>query len=255
MPYHAPPTPLRLYTHHTHTTHMPPLSHHIHTPPPSSHTGVMGVGGNKGAVVVRFELGHSSFCFVNTHLAAHKHNIQGRNSNFHTIIQRTRLSPVPGLMATASSPPSPSSPPSSSSPSPPSSPSFPSSGGPGLGPAIFENYVNYSADADSTSGRSLSWPLERRALAIYDHDLVFWLGDLNYRLNMTSLSRCYSYLSKHSHSSTHPTSSRHELAHLLKYDQLLHEKREGKAFSAFEELPITFPPTYKYIPGKGRHAV
>jgi hypothetical protein len=68
---------------------------------------------------------------------------------------------------------------------------------------------------------------------IIDHDYIFWLGDLNYRLN------------------THDTEVKAMVATnnvegLLKYDQLKQQQRIGAAFENFHEPAITFPPTYKY---------
>ena len=42
----------------------------------SAGVGVMGVGGNKGGVAIRFGLYDSTVCIVNAHLAAHKNNVQ-----------------------------------------------------------------------------------------------------------------------------------------------------------------------------------
>lgn len=50
--------------------------------------GIMGVGGNKGAVGIRFNLYNSSICLINSHLAAHQHNSAGRNSDFLNICAR-----------------------------------------------------------------------------------------------------------------------------------------------------------------------
>lgn len=53
--------------------------------------GIMGVGGNKGAVAIRFKIYDSSICFVNSHLAAHQNNTAGRNSDFHNICTRLKF--------------------------------------------------------------------------------------------------------------------------------------------------------------------
>jgi len=53
--------------------------------------GILGYGGNKGAVAVRMTIYDTSICFVNSHLAAHKNNVQGRNSDFRNICKRLRF--------------------------------------------------------------------------------------------------------------------------------------------------------------------
>ena len=54
-------------------------------------TGVMGVVGNKGACSLRLEMYDTSFCFTVSHLAAHRENIEGRNSDFETINAKTKF--------------------------------------------------------------------------------------------------------------------------------------------------------------------
>lgn len=63
------------------------------------------------------------------------------------------------------------------------------------------------------------------------------MGDLNYRVAHPSVSE------------VHKLIANNDLDALLRRDQLLIEKAGGRAFAAFQELPIAFPPTYKYTPG------
>eukprot|EP00048_Salpingoeca_helianthica_P022785 m.20360 g.20360 ORF g.20360 m.20360 type:complete len:907 (+) comp7810_c0_seq1:39-2759(+) len=72
--------------------------------------------------------------------------------------------------------------------------------------------------------------------SIFDHDHLFWVGDLNYRIplpdaEVKSLARKGTF------------------EKLLEFDQLQEQKRLRLAFVGFEEGPITFAPTYKYDPG------
>jgi len=50
--------------------------------------GIMGVGGNKGAVLVKMKIYKTVFAFVNSHLAAHQNAVQARNSDFWNIVRR-----------------------------------------------------------------------------------------------------------------------------------------------------------------------
>lgn len=70
-----------------------------------------------------------------------------------------------------------------------------------------------------------------------DHDQVFWLGDLNYRLADLDPE----------HVKTQVEQGR--LDALLAYDQLRSQQRLGRAFMGYEEGAILFRPTYKYSPG------
>jgi phosphatidylinositol-bisphosphatase len=133
--------------------------------------GIMGVGGNKGGVAIRFRVYDSTLCVVNAHLAAHQHNVQGRNSDFQNIIRR------------------------------------------------------------------LMFEVGKEQLGVTDHDYVFWIGDLNYRLNLNDLEHVYQRIEAQ------------DWPYLLAHDQLLIEKGAGNAFKGFLEGPIDFAPTYKYQPG------
>lgn len=54
-------------------------------------TGLMGLAGNKGAVLARLSLFDTQLCFINSHLAAHAKNVAARNNDFATILQRARF--------------------------------------------------------------------------------------------------------------------------------------------------------------------
>ncbi|XP_030837928.1 phosphatidylinositol 3,4,5-trisphosphate 5-phosphatase 2B isoform X1 [Strongylocentrotus purpuratus] len=62
---------------------------------------------------------------------------------------------------------------------------------------------------------------------------IFWLGDLNYRIDWNVQEILTNIKSGH-----------YEV--LFNHDQLKIEKDQGKVFVAFEEDDITFPPTYRY---------
>lgn len=74
---------------------------------------------------------------------------------------------------------------------------------------------------------------------------VFWLGDLNYRLDFDKLDekpltperRFWSTIVKEIHGN--------EWKELLQYDELRREKNACRVLSGFKEGEITFPPTFK----------
>eukprot|EP00903_Cladosiphon_okamuranus_P010739 g10150.t1 len=160
----------------------------------TARVGMMGVMGNKGAVVVRLSLYDSTLCFVCAHMAAKRANVQGRNADFSSIIAKTTFTGDP------------------------------------------ETAWEFR---DLPCEFSRGWV--EGGVGILDHDVVFWLGDLNYRISEAVqvdevFRRCR---------------SKEGRAFLQSHDQLNLERARGSraAFGEFEEAPITFPPTYKYQPG------
>ncbi|XP_055620415.1 phosphatidylinositol 4,5-bisphosphate 5-phosphatase A isoform X2 [Toxorhynchites rutilus septentrionalis] len=76
--------------------------------------------------------------------------------------------------------------------------------------------------------------------AIFDHDYVFWFGDLNFRLTgeaTTSAEEIRAMVTKD------------QLKKLIEKDQLLLVKREGRAFQKLNERLPQFPPTFKFEHG------
>jgi len=62
--------------------HTSQLQNVRHVQTASVGVGVMGLMGNKGAVAVRLHLVDATLCFVCSHLAAHRENVTGRNTDF-----------------------------------------------------------------------------------------------------------------------------------------------------------------------------
>lgn len=71
---------------------------------------------------------------------------------------------------------------------------------------------------------------------VYEHNIVIWLGDLNYRLDNITPERIAALIASASYS---------ELSH---YDQLLLARLEQKVLLDFQEAPLSFQPSYKFIP-------
>ena len=57
-------------------------------------TGIRNVMGNKGGVAVSMCVDGVSIAFVNAHLAAHQHNILGRNRDYHRICKEMFAPPT-----------------------------------------------------------------------------------------------------------------------------------------------------------------
>ena len=90
-------------------------------------------------------------------------------------------------------------------------------------------------------------------LSILDHEIVFWFGDLNYRIDETpdkimtnnslDLNRIYDLIEKK------------EFNLLKKKDQLNLEREKGSVFQGFNEGDLTFAPTYKYQPNTNHYDI
>ena len=72
--------------------------------------------------------------------------------------------------------------------------------------------------------------------ALKDADVVLWMGDFNYRLDLPY----YNALS---------LIAENNISELLEFDQCLKQVRTGEIFADMDEAPIAFPPTYKFDKG------
>jgi len=72
---------------------------------------------------------------------------------------------------------------------------------------------------------------------IFDHDILVWLGDLNYRIEGLDVNTIKQLCKQK------------EFRKLIDFDQLSNERLKKQVFNNFTEGNINFIPTYKYDPG------
>ncbi|XP_061585177.1 phosphatidylinositol 4,5-bisphosphate 5-phosphatase A [Cololabis saira] len=75
------------------------------------------------------------------------------------------------------------------------------------------------------------------ATGVLDHDVVFWLGDLNFRIDDLDMQVVKSAIDNN------------KLSILLEKDQLNMAKDSETVLEGFQEGPLKFPPTYKFDVG------
>lgn len=161
--------------------------------------GIMGMMGNKGGVSIRFSVYDSTLCFVCSHLAAHRENVSGRNSDFKNILER---SVFPTEQSSENN----------------------------------ELFGNMSSEIIMPrQGAARYFDMNLR---VAEHDIVFWMGDLNYRiddsLTTEEVFQCI---------------NSNDLETLRQKDQLNIERSRGRVFQGYSEGVLNFHPTYKYQPG------
>ena len=74
---------------------------------------------------------------------------------------------------------------------------------------------------------------------MFCYSYVFWIGDLNFRLDSANLT----------FSEVDLMVSKNEIGKLLSNDQLARARKSGEAFSEFNETLPSFPPSFKYKVG------
>lgn len=82
---------------------------------------------------------------------------------------------------------------------------------------------------------------DRDAPTILEHDYVFWMGDLNFRLDELTKADAERMIADG------------HMSNLMDYDQLGRLMRDGTLFEGFVEPPVAFAPTYKFDPDTDRY--
>ncbi|GIL53598.1 hypothetical protein Vafri_9213, partial [Volvox africanus] len=189
-------------------------------------TGFGGYLGNKGAVAARMRLYDSSLVFVASHLTAGE--AEGdelrRNADVHDILRRAVFT------------------------------SAPDGGG----------AVAMTAASAALISASLGpghWPSSTSGIS--DHDLVIWVGDLNYRIStvptaVTTTSPASGTITGEGRpmgqqgltdADVRAAIRAGRLDPLLAADQLNRERAAGRVFQGWHEGRLTFLPTYKFKVG------
>lgn len=184
--------------------------------------GILGVGGNKGAVAVHLSLYRHRFVFVCSHFAAHQHAVDVRNANYHTILQEINFKAIHSIFDDLDE-----------------------------DEDMFDTLESHSgmnhddiAQDNVFAGDSSERPLQalnsvssqRVSGFLKNVDAAFWMGDFNYRIDGNYDQVCQLICAR-------------ELAPLLLCDQLKREQKAGKVFRGFTEPDINFAPTYKFDKG------
>ena len=109
---------------------------------------------------------------------------------------------------------------------------------------LHPNPINTQAEDDLTPSQQWRLVDTEKELQILEHDFIFWLGDLNYRVDFSEKMTLPELLE---------TINNGDWSQILELDQLVRQRAIGNVFSGFNEGQITFQPTYKFQPGTNRY--
>ncbi|KAF6261315.1 hypothetical protein COO60DRAFT_1636898 [Scenedesmus sp. NREL 46B-D3] len=220
--------------------------------------GVMGYGGNKGAVAVTFSLFRRRIVIVSSHFAAHQDKVESRNADYAKIVRHLHFHNVPAdnpqqqqqyeasdAVVLGSDPYT--IPNSSSS----SSSRRLGGGSPGVSPRKARGNAGSGGGADVAAGDDD----EEWGAGMRDAELLVWVGDFNYRVDRPDgfqpdesdpernpvNAQLYQYV--------HSKISNEKHLDLLSGDQCIREMAKGTIFHGLAEGPIRFLPTYKFEKG------
>lgn len=214
-------------------------------------TGFFNAVGNKGGVAARFTLYDRTISCVACHLAAHTAFVERRNQDFTDVVRKAVFLPVENqpyleapptvswnapsieddsdsMLVRRSTIAVPFEPPPRTS----SISGFPAAAGTASNWLGSVASVAATAFSDMSSGANTTVLNDPNAVNVLDHDVVFWLGDLNYRLEASSEEVLEWIKTKNWDA-------------LYKSDQLQKQMRQCSIFTGFKEGPLRFPPTYK----------
>lgn len=191
--------------------------------------GVGGVLGNKGAVYVRCQILDSSLCIVNAHFAANREQVTKRNNDFWAILTHPAF---PDYLSTQVN----------------TLDSLPDSSAVSQLKSELKRIKKRMAFLGETCNSSFycpegdtNAPEHTAQLTAEDHDVLIWMGDLNYRIiQSVHISTVYKLIDTNT-------------SLLSEFDQLTVEKDAGAVFLDFHEGLLTFPPTYQFTPGKAEY--
>lgn len=91
--------------------------------------------------------------------------------------------------------------------------------------------------------RNIKFTINNTTLSIFEHDLIFWYGDLNYRIDSLSTEKIIKNITTNNFKSC------------LEHDQLIKARNKEGVLSDFFEGEIDFLPTFKYLIGSNQHNV
>lgn len=235
-------------------------------------TGFANAIGNKGGVAVSFNVGSISMLFVNCHLAAHQSFVERRNEDLSRIERVMKLSPkgaqqellLKNSIEKQYAYMVPSSTSSSSSDASledydeddeeeksiaddaalrSSTPSSPLTKTRNPYHRSTVEAVYSAGGADCMGLRRSSSPSSFECVSDR-YDRVFWMGDLNYRINLKR-DQADELIARFMHPDTLVAERKEALERLVSNDQLQIERLAGRIFDGFAEGALTFKPTYK----------
>jgi len=166
-----------------------------------------GTLGNKGAVLVKMRLHSVNLCFICAHLSADRNNVTSRNECANMILS-TRVSALQWKRTAIG----------------------------------FHIPTPLSTASSLYRNLGKQHQLEHEAImSVADHDVVLFMGDLNYRIAHLSAEQVFAAVDAGN------------ALDLLQDDQLTIERNGLRVFNDFQEHAIEFLPTYKWVRNADRY--